>query len=65
MGRLRQNKLTAKPIKCAWAAEKLEYLGHVVREGTVTVPHARVKVIKIFKKPVTKKDMRDFLGKTG
>ena len=45
MGRLRQNKLMAKPIKCAWAAEKLEYLGHVVGEGTVAVPHARVKVI--------------------
>ena len=63
--RLRQNKLTAKPSKCVWAAEKLDYLGHVVGGGTVAVPQARVKAIKNFKKPVTKKDMRAFLGMTG
>ena len=63
--RLRQNKLTAKPSNCVWAAEKLEYHGHVDGGGTVSVPQAPGKAIKNFKKPVTMKNMRAFLGTTG
>lgn len=39
---LRLNGLTAKPQKCQWGASKLEYLGHVVGEGQVSVPEAKV-----------------------
>ena len=52
--RLRQHKLMAKPSKCVWAAEKLEYLGHIVGGGMVAAPQARVVAIKNFRKPVTK-----------
>ena len=55
----------AKPSKCVWAAEKLEYLGHVVGGGTVAVPQAKVVTIMNFRKSVTKKDLRAFLGTTG
>ena len=58
---LRLNGLT---VKCQWGASKLEYLGHVVGEGQVSVPEARVEALRQFRKPVTKKDTRSFLGTT-
>ena len=58
---LRKYGLTTKPSKCVWAAEEIEYLGHVVGKGRVSVPEARVHAIKNFRKPVTKRDMRSFL----
>ena len=62
---LRQSGLTAKPAKCQWGSSKLEYLGHIVGEGKVEVPQARVKAIKEFKRPETKRQLQAFLGTTG
>ena len=62
---LRQAGLTAKPSKCHWGVSKLEYLGHVVGEGKVEVPETRVKVLKEFRQPRTKRHMRAFLGTVG
>ena len=39
-------------------------MGHIVGGGTVAVPQVRVEAIKNLRKPVTKKDMRAFLGTT-
>ena len=61
---LRENGMTAKLKKCKWAAKTLEYLGHIVGNGQVAVPEARVKSIRNFKRPVYKKDLRAFLGTT-
>ena len=57
---LRENGMTAKLKKCKWAAKTLEYLGHIVGNGQVAVPEARVKSIRNFKRPVSKKDLRAF-----
>ena len=38
-----KNGLTIKESKCVWAAESLEYLGHVVGKGKLSVPEARVR----------------------
>ena len=65
LGKLKEHGLTAKPTKCVWGASRLEYLGFVVGVGKVAVPEARVKVLREFKKPKTKKDMRSFLGTIG
>ena len=62
---LKRHGLTAKPSKCVWGARTLEYLGHIVGDGKVAVPEARVQAIRDFKRPNTKKDMRTFLGTTG
>ena len=62
---LRQSGLTAKPAKCQWGSSKLEYLGHIVGEGKVEVPQARVKAIKEFKCPETIRQLQAFLGTTG
>ena len=56
--------MTAKLKKCKWEAKTLEYLGHIVGNGQVAVPEARVKSIRNFKRPVSKKDLRAFLGTT-
>ena len=40
---LQQAGLTAKPAKCQWAKRTLEYLGHVVGNGLVSVPEAKVE----------------------
>ena len=62
---LRRARLTAKWSKCEWGKEQLEYLGHRIGGGIVEVPEARVKAMAEFRQPVTKKDVRAFLGTTG
>ena len=61
----RQSDLTAKPAKCQWGSIKLEYLRHIVGEGKVEVPQVRVKAIKEFKRPETKRQLQAFLGTSG
>ena len=63
--KLRQAGLTANPTKCCWGEASLTYLGHVVGKGKVPVPACKVKSIREFLKPVTKKDLQSFLGTTG
>lgn len=57
--------LTANPSKCVWGARSLSYLGHMVGVGFISVPEARVKAIKEYQRPVTKRDLRAFLGTVG
>ena len=60
---LNENGMTGKLKKCKWAAKTLEYLEHIVGNGLVAAPEARVKSIRNFKRPVSKKDLPAFLGK--
>ena len=62
---LRKVGFTAKPSKCVWGARALTYLGHEVGGGVVRVPELRVKAIKDFRLPWTKRDLRAFLGTVG
>ena len=62
---LRRHGLTAKPAKCEWGMCYVEYLGHVVGSDTVAVPEMRVKTMANFTQPVSKRDMRAFLGAVG
>ena len=43
----------------------MEYLGHIVGSGIVAVPRIRVTAMAEFQQPVTKKNMRAFLGSVG
>ena len=36
---------------------KMEFLGHLVGEGTMSIPEHRVHVLKEFSRPVTKKGL--------
>ena len=57
--------LAAKPTKCMWKARSLSYLGHMIWAGYTSVPEARIKAIKQYHRPVSKKDLRAFLGTVG
>ena len=62
---LRLAGLTAKPSKCEWGRQYLDYLGRRVGSGKVAVPEQRVEAMADFKLPVTRKDLRSFLGSIG
>ena len=57
--------LTAKPAKCQWGRKYLDYLGHRVGGGQLCVPEYRVQAMKDYLQPVTRKDLRAFLGSVG
>ena len=65
LGKLRAAGLTANPAKCHWGGTKMEFLGHLVGEGTMSVPRHRVEALASFTKPTTKKGLRSFLGAIG
>ena len=43
----------------------MEFLGHLVGEGTMSVPQHRVEALACYSKPTTKKGLRAFLGTIG
>ena len=45
--------------KCKWGAHALEYLGHLIGKGKVSVPEGKLEAIKNFKRP-----NQSFLGTT-
>jgi hypothetical protein len=62
---LDKNQFKVKLSKCAFAQNKLHYLGYVVsREGVATDPD-KVAVIKTWPTPKDVKDIRSFLGLAG
>ena len=65
LGRLREAGLTANVKKCQWGQTKCEFLGHVVGNGKVTPAELKVKAVRDFQQPQTKKQIRQFLGLTG
>ena len=65
MQRFKDAGLTAKPAKCLWGKRQLEYLGHLVGDGKMLVPDAKVKDVRDYKRPRTCKQLRSFLGLMG
>ncbi len=65
LGVLRKHGLTAKPSKCVWGKSYVEYLGHIVGNGTVVVPQMHVEAMAKFAQLVSRKNMRAFLGTVG
>ena len=54
--------LTAKMTKCEFGKTKLQYLGHVIGSGQLAVPEHRVMALANYKRPISKKTLRSFLG---
>ena len=63
--KLREAGLTVKERKCTFGSESCEYLGHVVGNGTVRPMDCKVASVRDFNVPLTKKDVRSFLGLCG
>ena len=59
---LRGAGLTANPKKCCWGGTWMEFLGYRIGGGRMMVREKRVEAIRTYKKPVTKKGLRAFLG---
>ncbi len=53
---------TIKRQKCEFGRKYMEYLGHQIGCGRVAVPELRVRAMRDFRKPTTKRQLRSFLG---
>lgn len=62
---LRQANLVAKPSKCLFGYDELEFLGHIAGGGKIKPVQDKVSAIHEFPVPVTKKQVRSFLGLIG
>ncbi len=62
---LRDAGLTCKRAKCSFGRRKLEFLGHWIGGGVISVPEARVKAIREHPLPKTRRQLRAFLGLVG
>ena len=62
---LREAGLTCKLGKCAFGKKRLEFLGHLIGDGVVCVPEARVRAIREHPLPRTRRQLRAFLGLIG
>ncbi len=57
--------LKVKRKKCEFGRKYMSYLGHQVGCGKVAVPEARVSAMREYGRPITKKQLRFFLGSVG
>ena len=58
--RLKDAGLTANPSKCRWGGRQMEFLGHLVGEGKMSVPCHRAEALANYNRPSTKKGLRAF-----
>ncbi|XP_033739131.1 uncharacterized protein LOC117326489 [Pecten maximus] len=65
MGRLREYGLTIRPSKCSLGQEEVRCLGHLVGGGKIQADPDKIKAMIEFPLPITKKQVRGFLGMTG
>ena len=63
--RLRDHNLTAKPEKCQFGYQSLEFLGHIVGADNLRTEPGKVAKVIAAAKPVNKKELRSFLGLVG
>ncbi len=64
-GTLRDAGLTCKLHKCSFGKRTLEFLGHQIGGGVISVPAARVRAIRDHPHPKTRRQLRAFLGLVG
>ena len=63
--RIQNAGLTVKPKKCSVGRSQVEYLGHVTGSGTIQPKDDKIQAVKEFPRPLTKKNVRAFLGLSG
>ena len=62
---LQQAGLTVNPKKCCWGGRAVEFLGHFIGEGNMSIPQHRTTALANYTKPNTKRGLRAFLGSVG
>ena len=63
--RIRKANLAIKPKKCLVGYNSVEFLGHIVGGETTTTNPELIRKISEAPRPITKKQVRSFLGLTG
>jgi len=62
LAKLGEAGLTANPAKCRWGGRSMEFLGHQVGEGRMSLSSHRAEALRNYTKPCTKRGLRSFLG---
>jgi len=65
LDRLREHKLYARPSKCTFFTDTIEYLGHIVTPEGIKPNPALIEAIIKFPSPDTLKGLQSFLGMAG
>ena len=60
--KLRSARLSARPTKCYFGYEQLEYLGHIVGHGKIKPIPEKTQLLQDAPRPETKTQLRSFLG---
>jgi hypothetical protein len=63
--RIRGANLTIKPSKCHLGGREVSVVGHIVGKGQIKVQPDKVRAVKEYPRPRSKKDVRSFLGLSG
>jgi hypothetical protein len=61
---MRDHKFYVKWSKCAFARQKLEYLGHIISSAGVATDPQKTQAMQDWPMPVTTNELRGFLGLT-
>ena len=59
---LKQAGLTANPDKCRWGGRAIEFLGHWIGAGSMTIPSHKIEALLNYTRPQTKRGLRAFIG---
>ena len=54
--------LTVNPKKCCWGGKGIEFLGHTIGKGNMSIPEHRATALSNYTRPKTKRGLRAFLG---
>ena len=60
---IKEEGLKLKFTKCKFAKNEVKYLGHLIKNNTITPLKDNLKAIKDFNTPKNRKQIRQFLGK--
>ena len=62
LSRLKGAGLTANPAKCVWGGQTIEFLGHQIGNGCMSISAKRVEALANYTRLSTKRELRSFLG---
>ncbi|GFR80641.1 Pol polyprotein [Elysia marginata] len=63
--RLREANFTVRPVKCVLGSSTIDFLGHRLGQGTISLQDENVKKVRNAPRPKTKKEVKSFLGLVG